>query len=128
MKMLTLRSTGLVLVLTLFASGCSNPKFSELQDKPFASGIPSTDDKAPTIIWVQVPDDTTAGSTVNIEYDIIEGTSPIISIICKVDGVVVPCSEEGDRIVIEDVVSGDHNFEIVVTFLGHGKHLDSKFA
>lgn len=102
-------------MLTL-AVGCSKPSFSELKKTEIGTGKGDEpiEKRPPRIVWVQQPGDTTAGSDVTIEYDIIPGTSPISVIECKVDGVVVPCSADGDTIVVEDVQPGDHNVSIVV--------------
>lgn len=112
---------------TLFVSvGCSNPTFSEVENKALTNSeevineVPPTPVepvvKAPTLVWVQFPNGpvvTNEDST--IVFDIVPGSSPVVKVECKVDGVVVPCSVDGDTLIVKNPSEGSHVVSIVVT-------------
>lgn len=115
-----------ITVLLMMSVGCSKPTFSELQSK----GIPETNEvinevpptpetpvhRPPTLVWVQFPNGpVTTNEDSTVVFDVIPGTSPITNIQCKVDGVVVPCSVDGDTLIVKNPSEGSHVVEIVVT-------------
>ncbi len=120
-----LKSVSALAVLVMVA-GCSKPTFSELQtnkltdsdevinDVPPTPEIPNP--KAPTLVWVQFPNGpVTTSEDSTIVFDVIPGSSPVTHIECKVDGVVVPCSIDGDTLVVKNPSEGAHIVDIVVT-------------
>ncbi len=113
-------ASGAVLIMGLTA--CSKPQqFSVMDTKPVNESELITDvqtpvAKPPTLIFVQFPNGpVSTNENATIVYDIIPGTSPIASVECKVDGVVVACSVEGDTLVVNSPEEGSHLVEIVVT-------------
>lgn len=111
----------------LVSVACSKPQqFSLMKTDPVTGGdenvsqVPPTEPvpnpTAPTLVWVQFPNGpVTTNENSTVVYDIIPGSSPVTSIECKVDGVVVPCSIEGDTLVVKNPTEGAHLVEIVVT-------------
>jgi hypothetical protein len=110
-----------VLTISVLASACAKHEFTELETTPINQETEDISEappepKAPTLVFVQVPTGpVTTGQDVNVVYDVIPGSAPIVSIVCKVDGVVVPCSIDGDTLVVSQPMEGSHNVEIVVT-------------
>lgn len=109
-------------MLVVGITSCANPaQFSEITSKPIlenqediADVLPSL--QPPTLVFVQFPN----GPVVTYEdttiiYEIIAGSAPIVSVVCKVDGVVVPCSTQGDTLIVKNPVEANHVVEIVVT-------------
>lgn len=115
------------LLLSLFVlatlSACADHSFSELETKPLENGAGDIEDpvpeepveRPPKIVWVQVPNGALGvGDNVTVIYDVIPGSSPVVSIDCKVDGKKIPCEKDGGTLVVNDGGEGLHNLEIVV--------------
>lgn len=107
--------------LLLLSVACSKPQFSELETTPLDSSEEVITEappeaKAPTIVFVQYPNGpVVTNEDTTIIFDIIPGSAPITAIECKVDGVVVPCSIEGDTLVVKNPQEGNHSVNIIVT-------------
>lgn len=114
-------------VLIMISAACSKPQqFSSLKTNPVdgtdenVSEVPGNPEipnpTAPTLVWVQFPNGpVTTNENSTIVYDIIPGSAPVTNIVCKVDGVVVPCSIDGDTLIVKNPNVGAHIVEIVVT-------------
>lgn len=106
----------------LAVSACSKPQqFSQIVSSP-VTGQPEVitevppEQRPPALIWVQFPNGpVSTNQDTTIIYDIIPGTAPITSVECKIDGVVVACSVDGDTLVVNSPEEGNHIVEVVVT-------------
>lgn len=121
-----LKSVLSISVLLMMSVACSKPSFSELKTTPLheseevINDVPVTPEiptpTAPTLVWVQFPNGpVTTNEDSTIVFDVIPGSSPVVQIVCKVDGVVVPCSKDGDTLVVQNPSEGSHLVEIVIT-------------
>jgi hypothetical protein len=107
-------------VFILMNAACSKPQqFSALKegiDENTSDGpgdIPKP--TPPTLVWVQFPNGPVAtNEDTTLIYDIIPGSSPVTSIVCKVDGVVVSCSTDGGTLIVKNPVSAKHVVDIAV--------------
>lgn len=101
------------------AVGCAKATFSEMKTSGLENSgnieQPGPVKTPPTIVWVQVPGSQLVNEPVTVVYEIIPGSAPVVSIVCNVDGKPVPCSIDGDTLVINNPTLGDHNLEIIVT-------------
>jgi len=110
---------GFLVVLT---TACSKPQqFSQIVSNP-VTGQPGEvitdvpEQRPPALIWVQFPNGpVSTNEDTRIVYDIIPGSAPVVSVECKIDGVVVPCSIDGDTLIVNSPEEGSHKVEVVVT-------------
>lgn len=115
----------LLIAVLVVLTACTKPQFSSLKTDPLENNQqngsePTPELKPPTVVFVQVPTGpVSTQEDTKVIYEIIPGSAPVISVVCKIDGVEVPCSISGDTLIVKNPSEGSHHVEIVATDENH---------